>query len=719
MSQSRTVAELMQLRTQIDTELQERLSQHVCLLFADVVGSSAFFQKHGDIQGRFFVQRHHDMVTPLIASHAGRVVKTVGDGMIALFETPERALDCALAIQQQLWQTRTAGHEVEIPQTKISLHYGQALIEAHDVYGDLVNMSARLLGMAEPNQLLISQTVYERVKGRTDFPMLPLSTSGWKEGEKSMAVYEVLWQRHKSDGRRSPALRRFAGEHGACFYCGLAEHHVRDCPSKQGSGPFSRLKELGYRPLTEILTLFQQEDLHGTSEAEASASRGMVAEAFYEITLPYQLRFVPKVWLATSRDDWSTLERNMVAVSHPLAGTRLWLGLDCLRVGRHQQARTFLKAAYDQNPDEYKPSMALGFLALEEDDLFMALQWWRKSLSLARTPLQTAYMHLLLHRLYDCHGKIALAYPELQKALAQDRYLSEARYRQLALLVKEDKVENLLLRLRKLIEADRTVYVKVMLDPAYAAFRERCYPCLVGICQEAREKALASLPEITEALHALRAWYPQPEGDLLTIERAFERLRQHIKSDSYFGYDDAAHAGAVLLATIRKVFERRKLAVEHEYRTRLRTLEERLGVLMQRRPVPQQPYLARRAGGLMADCKRLQKVTHFPSAAEFGPAWEEFQKLKAGVEAFAQTLGTDRLKGRTSWQVARALLPYAVGVGMTVDSALFGLFGYLVYFAEVDLPSYALEWGLGIGGLSGLTLGSALGWFIQRYRRTR
>ena len=621
MKANQTVAELMEIRSQIDHTLQQRLSQTLCLLLADVVGSTRFFQQHGDVQGRFFVQRHHDTVIPLITGHGGKVIKTIGDAVMASFEALESGLDCALEIQHKLYEARSQNDKEEMPQSKISLHYGPGLVETSDIYGDLVNVSARINGMAKPDQILISHTVYERVKGRQELPMLPLSTSGWKAGEKSLPVYEVLWQQHAEATGKPLAQRFFEGGYCACFYCGLSEHPARQCPSKQLSHPAHRLAQLGYQPLPDILALFQQANLNGEETTDTK-----VFEAFYELSLPYQVRFLPKIWLATGTEDWSSLQRQPPLAAHALVGTRLWSGVDCLRVGRYEPAREYFRSTVQSNPGDYKPHVGLGFLDLEQDNPTAALQHWRKALMLTKTSLQAAYVHLLIHRLYEVNGKTPLAYQELQKALDKDRYLYEARYRQLALMGKETGGEELVRRLRKLIQEDRGVYVKVLLDPAFARVQEPVHALLQALYQEARTEALACLPRVTEEFNALHAWYPQPEGEFLAIERTLERLRQHIKTDSYFGYDDALHEGTTLQASIQRVSERRKTTLQHDYTTALTVLEERLAALAR------QPQLSGRVEPLLRDCTRLQSMTSFDTAAAFWQAWGELQQLRVTAQ---------------------------------------------------------------------------------------
>jgi class 3 adenylate cyclase/tetratricopeptide (TPR) repeat protein len=715
MKAKQTVTELMELRSHIDHVLQQRMSQMLCLLWADVVGSTVFFQQHGDVQGRFFVQRHHDLVTPIVLQHHGKVIKTVGDAVMASFETAEQALDCAMEIQYKLLEARSHNTKEAIPQTKISLHYGQGLIETNDIYGDLVNMSARLNGMTEPEQILISHTVYQRVKERQEIPIMPLTASGWKEGEKGLPVYEVLW-RQKAEGEgKAVALRTFEGGARTCFYCGLAEHALCQCPSKQFSGVARQLEQLGYQPLRHIQTRFRQANLH--APAGEGSTDGNLSEAFYDLSLPYQLRFLPKIWLANGSEDFSSLERQTVMAVNPLAGTRLWMGIDCVRVGRFEQAKEFLQSTLQSNPGDYKAQLGLGFLALEEDNPAAALQHWRKSLQQTKTPLQTAYVHLLIQRLYESNGKTQLAYQELQKALEKDRYCCEARYRQLALTVKESGGKDLSSRLRKLIQDDRSVYVKVVLDPAFATCGEALQPLLHTLYQEARGEALACLPRVTEALEALREWFPQPEGEFIAIERTLDRLRQHLKTDSYFGYHDAIHEGAALQANMYKVLERRKASLQHEYVMTVATLETRLARLSTASTEATEALRRGQTTALLDKCARLRSASSFDTAAAFWQAWGEVQKLKTALQELEATSSPKR--SQTWRRMLWAILPYALGGVVMVDTTVFGILGYMMYFANLELEKHTLLLSLVWGGGSGLLLGSALGWCVQWYRSRR
>lgn len=704
----------MHLRTQIDRELNQRLAQDLCLMLSDVVGSTTFYQKFGDVQGRLFVQRHHDTLAPLVQRHGGKVIKTIGDAVMASFDKPLQAFECAIAAQQQFCDVNQQSADDTPLRVKISLHYGSALVEAHDVFGDLVNMSARLNSIVEPDQILISHEVYEQVKEQTAVPVLPLEPVRWKEGEKGFGVYEVLWQQ---GAEAAPLVfRQFGGAHHACFYCGLREHPVGNCPSKQLDRYVGRLDRLGYLPLPKILQLFQQENLNTASSQEPQDAH--LFEAFYEMSLPYQLRFLVKVWLANSQE-WREVERQQIGAS-PLAGTRLWMGFDCLRVGRLDDAHRYLQAAIESNPGDYKPYVALGFLAMEHGNTVAVLQQWRKALTVVNNALQAAYLHLLMYRFYEVSSKFDLAEQQLQKALSRDAYLHEAKFRRIALAVKrEEKRDRMLPQLHKLIQDDRNVFLKVLLDPAFAAMQAQIVPLLSTLLREARSAALEQMVGVTEDLTTLRAWYQEPEADLTSVERAVDTMRQHIKSGSYFGYCDAAHEGALLRDRMQKLLARRQTRLRHEFTSIVNALQHTLQALGASPQSSSRAQHGQQLNKCQEELARLTRLRDARTAHRFWRAWKDLQALKAAVEHLDPTMRRRGTYGPHRSKKWRAMALFGVTGGIVVDSALFGLLGYLVYFSGLRLSEQRLLVFLICGGLGGGLLGTALGWVINWYRAQR
>jgi formylglycine-generating enzyme required for sulfatase activity/class 3 adenylate cyclase len=104
------------------------------------------------------------LIEPSIAGHHGRLVKTTGDGFIAIFDSPVEAVRCSIVIQQDM-----VGRNASLPkhhwiEYRIGVNLGDVIIEADDVYGDGVNIAARLESIADPGQVYISGGIYEQVK---------------------------------------------------------------------------------------------------------------------------------------------------------------------------------------------------------------------------------------------------------------------------------------------------------------------------------------------------------------------------------------------------------------------------------------------------------------------------------------------------------------------------------------------------------------------------
>src|SRR5437879_2526070 len=103
---SKRLEELIRERTRLDAEL-ERHQRLVTILFVDIVGSTRFYDQHGDIAGLVMVQKCLDLMIPVIEEHNGIVVKTIGDAILATFDEPETAVRCAVQMERSLAQRNT------------------------------------------------------------------------------------------------------------------------------------------------------------------------------------------------------------------------------------------------------------------------------------------------------------------------------------------------------------------------------------------------------------------------------------------------------------------------------------------------------------------------------------------------------------------------------------------------------------------------------------
>jgi class 3 adenylate cyclase len=127
------------------------------LMFSDIVSSTERAASIGDRRWRAVLDRHDALAREEIARHGGREVKMTGDGFLALFDAPARAIRCAAAVRDRL---REVGIDV-----RIGMHAGEVEIRGADVGGIAVHIGSRVTDVAGPGDVIVSSTVKDLVTG--------------------------------------------------------------------------------------------------------------------------------------------------------------------------------------------------------------------------------------------------------------------------------------------------------------------------------------------------------------------------------------------------------------------------------------------------------------------------------------------------------------------------------------------------------------------------
>ena len=157
---------------------------------ADIVGYARLMgsDEVGTLSALKMVRR--DLVDPEIATHKGRIVKTTGDGMLVEFASSVDAVTCAVAIQR-LMAERTATAVEPNLQYRIGINIGDVIIDADDIFGDDVNVAARLESIAEPGGICISRAAYEQVHGKISVDFVDLGEQKLKNISRPTRAYAV------------------------------------------------------------------------------------------------------------------------------------------------------------------------------------------------------------------------------------------------------------------------------------------------------------------------------------------------------------------------------------------------------------------------------------------------------------------------------------------------------------------------------------------------
>src|ERR1044072_1933337 len=134
------------------------------IMMADVVGYSRLINTnersaHIAVQTTF-----REVVEPAISEHRGRMVKRRGDGFLATFDSTVEAVRCSIVIQQQMIGRNLELRSNEAIRFRIGINLGEVIVEPDDIYGDGVNLRARLHQLAEPGGIYISGSGYEQIR---------------------------------------------------------------------------------------------------------------------------------------------------------------------------------------------------------------------------------------------------------------------------------------------------------------------------------------------------------------------------------------------------------------------------------------------------------------------------------------------------------------------------------------------------------------------------
>jgi adenylate cyclase len=159
------------------------------ILAADVAGYSGLMG--ADEEGTHERLRAHlaELVDPRIKEHRGRIVKNTGDGLLAEFPSVVDAVRCAVEIQRAM-----VDREPEVPEERrirfrIGVNLGDVIVEEHDIFGDGVNVTARLEALAEPGGICISRTVRDQIRDKLPHAFEDLGEQSVKNIARPVRVY--------------------------------------------------------------------------------------------------------------------------------------------------------------------------------------------------------------------------------------------------------------------------------------------------------------------------------------------------------------------------------------------------------------------------------------------------------------------------------------------------------------------------------------------------
>ena len=162
------------------------------ILAADVAGYSRLMGENEAGTHAAFKGHLKDVIEPKFGEHHGRLVKRTGDGVLAEFASAVNAVECGVEIQRAMAARNSSVAKDERLAFRIGINIGDIIVEPDDIYGDGVNIAARLEGLAEPGGICVARNVVNQVKAKLDLSFEPLGEKQFKNIAEPIAVYSVV-----------------------------------------------------------------------------------------------------------------------------------------------------------------------------------------------------------------------------------------------------------------------------------------------------------------------------------------------------------------------------------------------------------------------------------------------------------------------------------------------------------------------------------------------
>jgi class 3 adenylate cyclase len=171
----------------------EQTTKNLAVLFADICGSTSLYDNLGDDLARHFTANCIKTMISEISPYKGTLIKTIGDEIMCTFPNAEFALSAACAMQNAV--KNSMAQSKQPLSIRIGFHYGLVICEANDVFGDTVNVAARVAGLAKADQIMTTAAVYAVLPKALQNKTRQFISANLKGKQKEYEIYWVLWKK--------------------------------------------------------------------------------------------------------------------------------------------------------------------------------------------------------------------------------------------------------------------------------------------------------------------------------------------------------------------------------------------------------------------------------------------------------------------------------------------------------------------------------------------
>ena len=184
---------------------QQNKEIELAVMFADVAGSTQLFDQIGDKAAKAAIDQCLALMIEIIENKQGKIVKTIGDEVMCRFSEIDDAADSAVTIQNRIEEF--AASNTSNLKVRIGIHFGSAILEKGDIFGDVVNVAARMAGIAQEQQIIVTEELARNISPMTGIMTRQFDRVKVKGKQEEMTVYEILWEQNDQTMMHIPNIQ--------------------------------------------------------------------------------------------------------------------------------------------------------------------------------------------------------------------------------------------------------------------------------------------------------------------------------------------------------------------------------------------------------------------------------------------------------------------------------------------------------------------------------
>lgn len=180
-------------RAKLDSVFDEKFHKFITVMFTDLKGSTTIAENEGDIVSRMLIKAQSDILHPAIKENNGVYVKSIGDGSLSYFENALDAVRAAVRIQKEM-DALNMSNKFKFPVLmRIGMHSGKCVVEAHDIFGDVVNTASRFESSADSGGILMSEDTYNALSDNSEIYCRFVKQVTLKGKNEPFNAYKAFW----------------------------------------------------------------------------------------------------------------------------------------------------------------------------------------------------------------------------------------------------------------------------------------------------------------------------------------------------------------------------------------------------------------------------------------------------------------------------------------------------------------------------------------------